>query len=69
MRSQVTVRLPKELAAALERTRRRSRRKTSDIVRAALQEYLRVDSGGPTPPAERVQALIGPRDSCIVDLD
>ncbi len=65
MGTQVTVRLPKQLSAALEHARRRSGRKTSDIVRAALQDYLHVVSG---KPAERVRGLIGSLDSGVPDL-
>ena len=65
MESQLTVRLPPELATALERTRRKSGRRTSEIVRAALREYLRLGSGGDAPPAERVRALIGSLESGV----
>src|SRR2546423_1929105 len=39
---QVTVRLPADLGQALRRASRRLRRKNSDIVRLALQEFLQV---------------------------
>jgi metal-responsive CopG/Arc/MetJ family transcriptional regulator len=68
MVSQLTVRLPAELATALERTRRKSGRGTSEIVRAALREYLHVGSTGAARPAERVRALIGSLDSGVPDL-
>lgn len=68
MKSQLTVRIPAELATALDRTARRSGRRTSEIVRAALREYLRVDSRANARPGERVRALIGSVDSGISDL-
>lgn len=68
MESQLTVRIPEELANALDRTARRSGRRTSEIVRAALREYLRVGSGANARPGERVRALIGSVDSGISDL-
>ncbi|MBV9725452.1 MAG: ribbon-helix-helix protein, CopG family [Gammaproteobacteria bacterium] len=68
MELQLTVRLPPELATALERTRRKSGRRTSEIVRTALREYLRLGSGGDAPPAERVRSLIGSLDSGVPQL-
>src|SRR5256885_5684457 len=68
MESQLTVRLPAELATALERTARKSGRRASEIVRAALREYLRLGSSGNARPGERVRALIGSVDSGVVDL-
>lgn len=68
MTSQLTVRLPPELAEALERRTRKSGRRTSEIVRTALREYLRLGSGGDARPSERVRALIGSLDSGVPDL-
>ena len=68
MESQLTVRIPAELATALDRTARKSGRRTSEIVRAALREYLRVASSGTARPGERVRTLIGSVDSGIPDL-
>jgi len=68
MESQLTVRLPQELSTALERASRRSGRKTSDIVRAALREYLQLGSAKGNHPAERVRGLIGSLDSGLPDL-
>lgn len=68
MEVQLTVRLPEELSVALERARHRSGRKTSDIVRAALREYLQAGSSKGSPPAERVRGLIGSLDSGLPDL-
>jgi len=68
MESQLTVRLPPELATALERARRKSGRRTSEIVRAALREYLRLGAPGDARPAERVRPLIGSLESGVEDL-
>jgi len=68
MESQLTVRLPAELSEALERASRRSGRKASDLVRAALREYLQVSGAGGSRPADRVRGLIGSLESGIADL-
>ena len=68
MDSQLTVRLPADLTAALARASRKSGRKASEIVRAALRDYL---NAGATPglrPAERVRGLIGSLNSGVSDL-
>ena len=62
MESRLTVRLPADLSNALERARRQSGRNASDLVRAALRDYLNAPLPGPRP-AERVRALIGSLDS------
>jgi metal-responsive CopG/Arc/MetJ family transcriptional regulator len=68
MQSQLTIRLPADLSGALERASRRSGRKTSDIVRAALRDYLNAPSTSGPRPAERVRGLIGSLDSGLPDL-
>lgn len=68
MENQLTIRIPEELSLALDRASRRSGRKTSDIVRSALREYLRVGAKGGDRPAERVRGLIGSLDSGMPDL-
>lgn len=69
MDAQLTVRLPSDLSGALERASRLSGRKASDIVRAALREYLGASSSASSPrPAERVRGLIGSLDSGLPDL-
>lgn len=67
MESQLTIRLPADLSGALERASRHSGRKASDIVRAALRDYLNAPAPGPRP-AERVRGLIGSLDSGLPDL-
>ena len=68
MQRQLTVRLPPDLAEALRRARRRLGRKTSDIVRLALQQFLQVGEPGAARPAERVRDLICSLQSGVPDL-
>jgi metal-responsive CopG/Arc/MetJ family transcriptional regulator len=68
MESQLTVRLPADLTDALARASRKSGRKSSDIVRAALRDYLNAPASNGARPAERVRALIGSVDSGVADL-
>jgi metal-responsive CopG/Arc/MetJ family transcriptional regulator len=68
MENQLTVRLPEELSLALEHASHRSGRRTSDIVRAALREYLQVGQNKGNRPAERVRGLIGSLDSGLPNL-
>lgn len=68
MALQITVRLPDRLGKALVQAKRRTRRKTSDIVRMALGEYLRVEVQRGSRPADRVRGLIGSLASGIPDL-
>jgi hypothetical protein len=68
MDSQLTIRLPADLSGALERASRQSGRKTSDIVRAALRDYLNAPSTSGPRPAERVRGLIGSLSSGLPDL-
>lgn len=68
MDSQLTVRLPSDLSGALEQASRQSGRNASDIVRAALRDYLGAPSASAPRPAERVRGLIGSLDSGLPDL-
>jgi metal-responsive CopG/Arc/MetJ family transcriptional regulator len=68
MATQVTVRLPDDLGRALEAASRRMRRRTSDIVRMALQEFLAPAAGRRGRPADRVRGLIGSLESGVPDL-
>lgn len=65
--SQITVRLPGRLRKALDERARRTRRRPSEIVRMALDEYLRV-SVSRGRPATRVRGLVGSLASGIADL-
>ena len=57
MERQLTMRLPADLAAKLERSARRLRRKRSEVVREALEHYL--ESELEVRPIERVRDLLG----------
>lgn len=68
MQDQVTVRLPEDLSQALKAASRRMQRKSSEIVRLALREYLGPPSGSEGRSSDRVQALIGSLESGVPDL-
>ena len=68
MENQLTVRLPEDLSVALEQAAEQSGRRSSEIVRAALREYLQLTPGSGRRPAERVRGLIGALDSGLPDL-
>lgn len=68
MQYQVTIRLPEDLSQALKAASRRMQRKSSEIVRLALREYLGTSSGSRTRPADRVRGLIGSLESGVPDL-
>ncbi len=57
MERQLTMRLPADLAAKLERSAKRLKRKRSEVVREALQQYL--DTQPQARPIERVRDLLG----------
>jgi metal-responsive CopG/Arc/MetJ family transcriptional regulator len=68
MRAQLTVRLPEDLSQALQAASRRMQRKSSEIVRLALREFLGAPSGSRARSADRVQGLIGSLESGVPDL-
>jgi predicted DNA-binding protein len=57
MERQLTMRLPAELATKLERSAKRLKRKKSEVVREALEQYL--DTQPEVRPIERVRDLLG----------
>jgi metal-responsive CopG/Arc/MetJ family transcriptional regulator len=57
MERQLTMRLPADLAAKLERSAKRLKRKRSEVVREALEQYL--DTQPEVRPIERVRDLLG----------
>jgi metal-responsive CopG/Arc/MetJ family transcriptional regulator len=57
MESQLTMRLPADLAAKLDRSAKRLKRKRSEVVRAALEQYLNTEPD--VHPIERVRDLLG----------
>ena len=68
MASQVTVRLPEELMESLEAASEKMNLKTSEIVRMALREFLRLPSRSGQRAADRVRGLIGSLESGVPDL-
>lgn len=68
MPSQLTVRLPDDLDRALKAATRRMQRRSSDIVRLALREFLGGSSERPGRPVDRVRDLVGSLESGIPDL-
>jgi metal-responsive CopG/Arc/MetJ family transcriptional regulator len=66
MDRQLSMRLPAELAARLERSARRLKRKRSEVVREALEQYLNTQPE--VRPIERVRGLLGRVESGIPDL-
>jgi len=68
MQDQVTIRLPEDLSQALKAAARRMQRKSSEIVRLALREYLGTSYSSRTRAADRVRGLIGSLESGAPDL-
>lgn len=69
MERQLTLRMPAALANRLERAARGMRRKRSELVRLALEEFL--DGGGgqrQARPIDRVRDLLGSLESGLPDL-
>ena len=66
MDAQLTLRLPGPLNEKLERTATRLKRKRSDVVRLALEQYF--ESDVPIRPADRVRDLLGSVESGVPDL-
>ncbi|HYA29769.1 MAG TPA: ribbon-helix-helix protein, CopG family [Acidobacteriota bacterium] len=57
MDRQLTMRLPSDLAAKLDRSAKRLKRKRSEVLREALEQYL--DTQPELRPIERVRDLLG----------
>jgi metal-responsive CopG/Arc/MetJ family transcriptional regulator len=69
MHSQITVRLDEKFNEQIDRVAKKLRRKRSDIVRMALENFLsEVDGLEETKPYERVKELIGSVSSGIANL-
>jgi metal-responsive CopG/Arc/MetJ family transcriptional regulator len=66
MDSQLTLRLPGPLADKLDRAAKRQKRKRSDVVRQALEQFL--DTEPEMRPVERVRDLLGSIESGLPDL-
>jgi len=68
MPTQLTVRLPDDLDHALKAASRRMQRRSSDIVRLALRQFLGASSGRQGRPMDRVRELVGSLESGIPNL-
>ncbi|HBH01663.1 MAG TPA: hypothetical protein DDZ42_07025 [Candidatus Rokubacteria bacterium] len=69
MERQLTLRMPAELATKLERAAKRLKRRRSDIVRLAVEEFLAGSAASPEiRPVERVRDLLGRLESGVPDL-
>lgn len=68
MESQITLRLPEDLAVNLERTAKRMRRKRSEVIRLALEQYLAGETKADNKPFDRMAGLIGSVESGVADL-
>jgi hypothetical protein len=66
MDAQLTLRLPGALNEKLERSAKRLKRKRSDVVRLALEQFL--ESAPEIRPVERVRDLLGSVESGVPDL-
>lgn len=66
MERQLTLRLPADLATKLARSAKHLRRKRSEVVRQALEQFL--DTQPEVRPIERVRDLLGRVESGIPDL-
>jgi len=63
---QLTVRLPEDLSRSLEAAAMRMRRKRSEVVRMALEQFLH--SKSLEPAAARVASLLGSVETGVADL-
>jgi len=69
MHGQLTIRLTPDLDEGITSLSRRLQRKRSEIVRLALQRFIREEGGADEPaPYERVKNLIGTVETGIGDL-
>lgn len=69
MERQLTLRMPAALANRLERVAREMRRKRSELMRLALEQFLDGTSGRrQTRPIDRVRDLLGSLESGLPDL-
>lgn len=66
MTQQFTLRLSAELAQQLDQTAKRLRRKRSEVVRLALEQFLATQVE--TRPIERIRDLLGQIESGVPDL-
>lgn len=68
MESQVTLRLPEGMLVDLDRAAKQMRRKRSEVIRAALEQYLAGMAQADDKPFDRMRDLIGSVKSGVPDL-
>jgi len=69
MERQLTLRMPANLATKLERVARQTRRRRSEVVRLALEQFLdEADTKSEHKPIDLVRDLIGSVESGVPDL-
>ena len=69
MERQLTLRMPTNLATKLDRVARDTRRKRSEVVRLALEQFLgEVDTKTGRRPIDLVRDLLGSVESGVPDL-
>jgi metal-responsive CopG/Arc/MetJ family transcriptional regulator len=69
MERQLTLRMPADLATKLDKVARHTRRRRSEIVRLALEQFLgEVDTNEERRPIELVRDLLGSTESGVPDL-
>ncbi|OLC30838.1 MAG: hypothetical protein AUH31_03920 [Armatimonadetes bacterium 13_1_40CM_64_14] len=69
MERQLTLRMPANLATKLDRAARDTRRKRSEVVRLALEQFLgEVDTKAERRPIDLVRDLLGSVESGVPDL-
>ena len=69
MERQLTLRMPANLATKLDRVARDTRRKRSEVVRLALEQFLgEVDPNAERRPIDLVRDLLGSVESGVPDL-
>ncbi len=69
MERQLTLRMPANLATKIDRVARDTRRKRSEVVRLALEQFLgEVDTKAERRPIDLVRDLLGSVESGVPDL-
>lgn len=69
MKGQLTIRLSEELEEGVASLARKLHRKRSDVVRIALERFIRGESEpGESTPYDRVKDLLGSVESGVPDL-
>ncbi len=69
MERQLTIRMPANLATKLDKVARHTRRRRSEIVRLALEQFLsNADAKVDSRPIDLVRDLLGSTESGVPDL-